>query len=146
MTITAAVFVTRIVPRGTESPICCSIFKRLWIEKTVCCRSPVPANPTTTPYPISWLLRTPSMETNSFKRVPAEAPATARTQTATKRKLRERFMLERQQTEQKTINQVGAADRVAHYTLAINPDLQLRDLIGLHYVIGLNIHRTDHAA
>jgi hypothetical protein len=52
-----------------EMPIRCSKFDRVCAENTVCRRSPVPASPTTTPYPINWLSRTPSTLVSSLIRV-----------------------------------------------------------------------------
>ena len=49
VTITAAVFFTRMVVGFTVTPICCSILVRLCAVKSVCCRSPVPFRPTTMP-------------------------------------------------------------------------------------------------
>ena len=49
VTITAAVFLTRIAVGDTETPIRARMLVRLWLVKTVCCLSPVPARPTTRP-------------------------------------------------------------------------------------------------
>ena len=49
VTITDAVFLTRMAVGLTETPMRSSRFVRLWLEKTVCWRSPLPASPTTMP-------------------------------------------------------------------------------------------------
>ena len=49
VTMTAAVLLTRIAVGDTVTPIRASRLVRLWAEKTVCRRSPVPARPTTSP-------------------------------------------------------------------------------------------------
>ena len=53
VTITAAVLLTRIAVGDTVTPMRASMLARLCAENTVCRRSPVPARPTTRPYPRS---------------------------------------------------------------------------------------------
>ena len=44
VTITAATLFTRSAVGGTFTPIFRSRFDKLWVENTVCCRSPVPCS------------------------------------------------------------------------------------------------------
>src|SRR5271163_2963904 len=113
----------------TVRPIRSSRFVRLCAEKTVWRVSPVPLRPTTSPYPMSWLSRTPSSEMSSFRRVGAAAKQVAALwQRITAISARFIMRLKRQQTQDKAIKEVGAADGVGHDAFAVDPDLHLRQL------------------
>ncbi|CFP58594.1 Uncharacterised protein [Bordetella pertussis] len=74
-----------LLPCGTVMPSCDSMLVRLCCVNSVCRTwSPLPSSPTTRPYPISWLPRTPWIEARSLRRsaCAAPAPSSSRARTA----------------------------------------------------------------
>src|SRR5689334_19838151 len=130
---------------GTANPIRCKRFARLCAEKIVWRRSPVPARPTTSPYPISWLSRAPSSVTSSFKRegAPSALPRVASTSHAN---ARSRFIdSKREKPHQDAEENKGTADRVSDYAFALDCDLHLGDPVGRDGVVRRQVGGTHDA-
>src|SRR5580692_2196622 len=116
-------------PGETVRPIRSRRFVRLWAEKTVCRVSPVPRRPTTSPYPMSWLSRTPSSDMSSFSRVTVAAGQVAalwNKRTA----IRALFIrsLERKNTENNAVEKIGPPSGIADDAFAVDADLHLGQL------------------
>src|SRR5579863_1021739 len=103
---------------------------------------------------MSWLSRTPSMETSSFNRVPGTPTDSmgppCREETARKnancRWITSANLLKWQQSEQYPVQDVRSMDRIVHDSLAIHLNLHLRDASRQHRVGGVEIDRPDHSA
>src|SRR5690349_2735639 len=89
------------------------------------------------------------MDTRSFMRaavtevagtVPADASAMQR------KRNRRSFISKREQAEQDSVQEEGAADGIAHYALAVHFHFELAEPVGEHAVGGVDIGGADHAA
>src|SRR5712692_1364881 len=143
---------------GTETPMRSSTFVKLCVENTVCRRSPVPARPTTSPYPISWFSRTPSSVTRSLSRVSGmprltsaargvsafPKPSDIRSNSTTHRK--RIFISKGQQPQQYPVKDERPAYGVAHDSLSVQPDFHLAQVIGPYHVARREIRRSHYTA
>src|SRR5271155_3365503 len=98
---------------------------------------------------MSWLSRTPSIETSSFNRVPGmptDSMGVDARKSDNSKWITCLNLLKRQQAEQYPVQDVGTMDRVVHDSLAVHLNLHLRYAGGEHRVGGVEIDRANDAA
>src|SRR5579884_3191671 len=144
VTSTAAVLRTRIAVGSTVTPMRASRLARLCAENTVCRLSPVPFNPTTSPYPTSWLSRTPSIETRSLSLVAAFTQQTDAAKTAIN--LFAPISLERKQPHQKPVKNEWPTHGIVHHAFSIDSNLQHRDAVRRNRIRRRQIVRANNPA
>src|SRR5580700_1503424 len=94
---------------------------------------------------MSWLSRTPSISTRSFKRAAGRLSASSRHAMDMER-IRIIIASERKQAQQNSPQDKGPLDGIGHYTLAVDPYFKLPQTVGLHTVGGIDIGGANHAA